>query len=101
MTDAQARLGAAGLRPGGAAALRLPPSLAYVVNLLATWRSGAQAILLDHRLTDHEVDRALARLTPQVVVARSAPAAAGCGSSSTSRRASPRTPIARRSAGTR
>jgi 3-hydroxy-4-methylanthranilate adenylyltransferase len=40
-----------------------------VVNLLATWRSGAQAILLDHRLTDHEVDRALARLTPQVVVA--------------------------------
>jgi acyl-coenzyme A synthetase/AMP-(fatty) acid ligase len=66
---AQARLAAAGLRPGGAAALRLPPSLAYVVNLLATWRSGAQAILLDHRLTDHEVDRALHRLTPQVVVA--------------------------------
>ncbi|WP_327028659.1 acyl--CoA ligase [Micromonospora sp. NBC_01740] len=69
VTGAQARLGAAGLRPGGAAALRMPPSLAYVVNLLATWRSGAQAILLDHRLTDHEVDRALARLTPQVVVA--------------------------------
>ncbi|MFG1891472.1 class I adenylate-forming enzyme family protein [Micromonospora sp. NPDC049051] len=69
VTDAQARLAAAGLRPGGAAALRLPPSLAYVVNLLATWRSGAQAILLDHRLTDHEVDRALERLTPQVVVA--------------------------------
>jgi 3-hydroxy-4-methylanthranilate adenylyltransferase len=67
--EAQTRLAAAGLRPGGAAALRLPPSLAYVVNLLATWRSGAQAILLDHRLTDHEVDRALARLTPQVVVA--------------------------------
>ena len=69
VADAQARLAAAGLRPGGAAALRLPPSLAYVVNLLATWRAGAQAILLDHRLTDHEVDRALARLTPQVVVA--------------------------------
>ncbi|MEV4482551.1 class I adenylate-forming enzyme family protein [Micromonospora coxensis] len=67
--DAQTRLAEAGLRPGGAAALRLPPSLAYVVNLLATWRSGAQAILLDHRLTDHEVDRALERLTPQVVVA--------------------------------
>ncbi|WP_407940418.1 class I adenylate-forming enzyme family protein [Micromonospora auratinigra] len=66
---AQARLAEAGLRPGGAVALRLPPSLAYVVNLLATWRSGAQAILLDHRLTDHEVDRALHRLTPQVVVA--------------------------------
>ncbi|MCX4390674.1 fatty acid--CoA ligase family protein [Micromonospora peucetia] len=69
VVDAQARLGAAGLRPEGAAALRMPPSLAYVVNLLATWRTGAQAILLDHRLTDHEVDRALARLTPQVVVA--------------------------------
>ncbi|MFR9777567.1 class I adenylate-forming enzyme family protein [Micromonospora sp. MS34] len=67
--EAQTRLAAAGLRPGGAAALRLPPSLAYVVNLLATWRSGAQAVLLDHRLTDHEVDRALERLTPQVVVA--------------------------------
>ncbi len=69
VTEAQTRLGAAGLRPGGAVALRLPPSLAYVVNLLATWRSGAQAILLDHRLTDHEADRALRRLTPQVVVA--------------------------------
>ncbi|RAO39630.1 o-succinylbenzoate--CoA ligase [Micromonospora saelicesensis] len=69
VTDAQDRLTTAGLRPGGAAALRLPPSLAYVVNLLATWRAGGQAILLDHRLTDHEVDRALARLTPQVVVA--------------------------------
>lgn len=67
--QAQARLTEAGLRPGGAAALRLPPSLAYVVNLLATWRTGAQAVLLDHRLTDHEVGRALERLTPQVVVA--------------------------------
>ncbi|SCF22627.1 Acyl-CoA synthetase (AMP-forming)/AMP-acid ligase II [Micromonospora viridifaciens] len=74
--EAQTRLAEAGLRRGGAAALRLPPSLAYVVNLLATWRSGAQAILLDHRLTDHEVDRALRRLTPQVVVA---PVKAGGG----------------------
>ncbi|MEH0938568.1 class I adenylate-forming enzyme family protein [Micromonospora psammae] len=69
VVGAQDRLTAAGLRPGGAAALRLPPSLAYVVNLLATWRTGAQAILLDHRLTDHEVRQALERLTPQVVVA--------------------------------
>ncbi|RKN40596.1 class I adenylate-forming enzyme family protein [Micromonospora endolithica] len=69
VTAAQERLTAAGLRSGGAVALRLPPSLAYVVNLLATWRAGGQAILLDHRLTDHEVDRALERLTPQVVVA--------------------------------
>ncbi|MFG1738888.1 class I adenylate-forming enzyme family protein [Micromonospora chalcea] len=67
--EAQNRLTEAGLRPGGAAALRLPPSLAYVAHLLATWRTGAQAVLLDHRLTDHEVDQALRRLGPQVVVA--------------------------------
>lgn len=69
VTDAQARLAGAGLRFGGAVALRLPPSLSYVVNLLATWRSGGQAVLLDHRLTDYEVDQALRRLSPQVVVA--------------------------------
>lgn len=69
VADAQERLAGTGLRPGGAVALRLPPSLSYVVNLLATWRSGAQAVLLDHRLTDYEVDRALERLSPQVVVA--------------------------------
>jgi acyl-coenzyme A synthetase/AMP-(fatty) acid ligase len=69
VADAQTRLTAAGLRPGGAVALRLPPSLSYVVHLLATWRAGAQAVLLDHRLTDYEVDRALERLHPQVVVA--------------------------------
>ncbi|WP_409074431.1 class I adenylate-forming enzyme family protein [Micromonospora chalcea] len=67
--EAQDRLAEAGLRAGGAAALRLPPSLAYVAHLLATWRTGAQAVLLDHRLTDHEVDQALHRLSPQVVVA--------------------------------
>jgi 3-hydroxy-4-methylanthranilate adenylyltransferase len=61
-------LAAQGLRAGGAAALRLPPSIAYVANLLATWQLGAQAILLDHRLTDFEVDRATERLSPQVVV---------------------------------
>lgn len=65
----QAQLAAAGLRPGGSLALRLPPSLAYVANLLAGWRIGAQVILLDHRLTQFEVDAALERLAPQVVVA--------------------------------
>jgi acyl-coenzyme A synthetase/AMP-(fatty) acid ligase len=65
----QSRLAAAGLRAGGSLALRLPPSLAYVANLLAGWRIGAQVILLDHRLTQFEVDAALSRLAPQVVVA--------------------------------
>ena len=69
VAERQRRLTETGLRAGGAVALRLPPSLAYVVNLLATWRAGGQAILLDHRLTDHEVGNALRRLTPQVVVA--------------------------------
>ncbi|MFY1674528.1 class I adenylate-forming enzyme family protein [Plantactinospora sp. WMMB334] len=69
VVERQAVLTGAGLRAGGAAALRLPPSLAYVVHLLAVWRAGGQAILLDHRLTDHEVDRALRLLHPQVVVA--------------------------------
>jgi acyl-coenzyme A synthetase/AMP-(fatty) acid ligase len=52
--------------------LRLPPSLAYVANLLAGWRIGAQVILLDHRLTQFEVDAALERLAPEVVVAPAA-----------------------------
>lgn len=63
-----AELTAAGLRPGGAVSLRLPPSLTYVVNLLAAWRVGAQVSLLDHRLTQHEVDQALRRIEPQLVV---------------------------------
>ncbi|MEV7028492.1 AMP-binding protein, partial [Kitasatospora sp. NPDC093558] len=63
-----ARLAAAGLGAGGTAALRLPPSVAFVAVLLAAWRLGAQVALLDHRLTDHEVDAAVARLAPQVLV---------------------------------
>jgi acyl-coenzyme A synthetase/AMP-(fatty) acid ligase len=63
-----AELAQAGLGPGGAVALRLPPSLAYVVSLLAAWRAGAQVSLLDHRLTDHEVAQALGRIRPQLVL---------------------------------
>ena len=58
----------AGLRRGGSVALCLAPSLAFIANLLASWRIGAQASLLDHRLTPYEVDVALQRLLPQVVV---------------------------------
>jgi 3-hydroxy-4-methylanthranilate adenylyltransferase len=58
----------AGLRRGGSVALCLPPSLAFITNLLACWQIGAQASLLDHRLTAFEVDVALRRLAPQVVV---------------------------------
>ncbi|MET9643860.1 class I adenylate-forming enzyme family protein [Streptomyces syringium] len=66
--DCEASLTQAGLRPGGTAALRLPPSLAYVVHLLAVWRLGAQAVLLDHRLTVPETDRALDTAAPQLLI---------------------------------
>jgi acyl-coenzyme A synthetase/AMP-(fatty) acid ligase len=69
-------LAAAGLGPGGSVALRLPPSLSFVTNLLAAWRLGGQASLLDYRLTQYEVDRVLARIEPQVVVAAAPPAGA-------------------------
>ncbi|MGA8115769.1 MAG: class I adenylate-forming enzyme family protein [Actinocatenispora sp.] len=69
LVDARcAELSAAGLIRGGAVSLRLPPSLTYIVNLLACWRIGAQVSLLDHRLTAHEVGQALGRIDPQVVV---------------------------------
>jgi 3-hydroxy-4-methylanthranilate adenylyltransferase len=58
----------AGLRPGGTVTLILPPSLGYVASLLAAWRIGAQVSLLDHRLTRVEIDNALDRLAPHVVV---------------------------------
>ncbi len=58
----------AGLRAGGTVALRLPPSLVYVAVLLAGWRIGAQVALLDHRLTQHEVDGALDRVAAQFLV---------------------------------
>ena len=64
----QERLAEAGLAAGGTAALHLPPSLGYVASLLASWRLGAQVSLLDHRLARAEVDKALDRLAPQVVV---------------------------------
>ena len=74
VADHQESLAAAGLRDRGVVALCLPPSLTFISTLLAAWRIGAQAILLDHRLTPYEVDRALSRLAPEVVVrAKQAP----------------------------
>lgn len=76
--ERQAALARAGLRDGGTAALRLPPSLALITSLLAAWRTGAQVSLLDYRLTDAEIGRALERLAPQVLV-ESPPGTAGPG----------------------
>src|SRR5258708_37154068 len=67
LVDARQRLlESAGLRPGGTAALQLPPSLEYVTVLLAAWRLGAQVSLLDHRLVRRGVDNALDQLAPQL-----------------------------------
>lgn len=62
-----------GVRAGGSVVLRLPPSYAFVANLLACLRIGAQVALLDHRLTDFEAEQAYRRVRPQVVVLPSAP----------------------------
>ena len=64
----QDMLAGAGLAAGGTAVLVLPPSLTYVATLLAAWRLGAQASLLDHRLARGEIERAMSRLAPQVAV---------------------------------
>lgn len=77
VAERHAELTELGIRPGGAMALWLPPSLAFVTNLLAGWRAGAQVSLLDYRLTRYEVDQALARLTPQLVVAPADPVTGG------------------------
>lgn len=71
----EGELYAHGVRSGGVLAAWLPPSLASVCTLLAGWRAGAQVVLLDHRLTDHEVAAALERLRPQALVS----AASGFG----------------------
>ena len=68
VAEQRERLSSAGLTAGGTAALRLPPSLGFVAALLAGWQLGAQVVLLDHRLTGHEVEQAVARLAPQVLV---------------------------------
>lgn len=68
VAERQRRLTEAGLAAGGTVALRLPPSLAFVATLLAAWRIGAQVSLLDHRLTEQEVARALDRVGAQFVV---------------------------------
>ena len=61
-------LAGAGLSAGGSVSLKLPPSLTYVVNLLAAWRLGAQVSLLDHRLTPYEAERAMEVIRPQLLV---------------------------------
>lgn len=64
----EAALRCAGLTGADTVALVLPPSIAYVANLLAGWRIGARVCLLDHRLTPYEIEQALRHIGPSVVV---------------------------------
>lgn len=77
VAERELRLTEAGLRPGGTATLVLAPSLEFIAVLLAAWRIGAQVSLLDYRLTRVEVDRALDRLAPQVLVEAAGPVSSG------------------------
>lgn len=56
---AMAELVQAGVGPGKAVALRLPPSHSYLFALLGTWRLGATAVLIDFRTKDVEFERCL------------------------------------------
>lgn len=68
VTERCKELAGAGLSAGGSVSLQLPPGLTYVVNLLASWRLGAQVSLLDHRLTPYEAERAMSVIQPQLLV---------------------------------
>jgi acyl-coenzyme A synthetase/AMP-(fatty) acid ligase len=68
VAERQQQLRTAGLGPNGTLALSMAPSLEFVVTLLAGWREGAQAALLDRRLSATESAAALERLAPQVLV---------------------------------
>lgn len=68
VSERQNQLRDSGLRTGGSVAVHLPPSLEFIAHVLAVWKSGAQAILLDHRFTEFEVASCLKRLAPQFVV---------------------------------
>lgn len=57
-------------------AIVLPPSVQYVTTLLAAWSLGAQVVLLDSRLTDHEIRQALHHVGPHVMVRTGATTAA-------------------------
>jgi 3-hydroxy-4-methylanthranilate adenylyltransferase len=61
-------LNEAGAGAGSGVALHMVPSLDFIATLLAVWRAGAQAILLDHRLTAHETAACLAAVRPGFLV---------------------------------
>jgi acyl-coenzyme A synthetase/AMP-(fatty) acid ligase len=97
LVDRQQRLlESRGLQPGGTLTIQLPPSLEYIATLLAGWRVGAQVSLLDHRLVRAEVDRAVERLAPQIVVtAQSVSSASMAGYSRVTAEATPRRAMGR------
>ncbi|WP_165942493.1 class I adenylate-forming enzyme family protein [Micromonospora sp. KC721] len=74
MEEAASLLAASGIGPGATVALQVSPSYTYVHALLALWRSGAQVLLLDHRLKRAEVDRLLEACRSQFYIHSTDPA---------------------------
>lgn len=66
----------AGAGPGSGVALHMVPSLDFIATLLAVWRAGAQAVLLDHRFTAHEAASCLAAVGPGFLVRSELPGGA-------------------------
>ncbi len=64
----RARLAGAGVTADATVVLQIAPSFTALHALLAVWSLGAQACLVDHRLTAAERDRYVARLRPQFVL---------------------------------
>jgi acyl-coenzyme A synthetase/AMP-(fatty) acid ligase len=77
VADRQLALTGRGAGPGRAVALQLPPSVAFIANLLAGWRAGAQMCLLDHRLTAYETEKILERIAVVAHVTPKHPVAGG------------------------
>ena len=57
-----------GVSAGDAVAMKLPPSIAFIVNMLATWKTGAQLIIVDHRVNPEFFDEILRLFTPRIAV---------------------------------
>ncbi|WP_343241546.1 MULTISPECIES: class I adenylate-forming enzyme family protein [unclassified Streptomyces] len=74
VSERQQQLRDSGLHTGGSVAVHLPPSLEYIAHVLAVWKCGAQAILVDHRFTEFEVNSCVERLAPQFIVEPAEPA---------------------------
>jgi 3-hydroxy-4-methylanthranilate adenylyltransferase len=66
--DLDARLVRSGVGPGSTVAVRVPPGPSYLEVVLAVWRRDACVLLVDHRLSEREVDEAVRLCRPRFLV---------------------------------